>query len=178
MLSVRDLSPADLEAVTRIYNHHVAHGTGTFDETARSVAELAEKYETVRTAGLPWLVAEDDGGILGYAYAGLFHTRSAYRFTIEDSVYIDPAFHRRGVGRALLAELVARCEALGFRQMLAVIGDSENHGSIELHRSLGFAHRGICRSLGLKFGRWLDVVYMQRSLGEGDSAAPETGSPA
>lgn len=173
MLTVRDLRPADLPAVTRIYAHHVAHGTGTFDEVAPSLAEITEKYEAVRAAGLPWLVAEaEDGAVLGYAYAAPFRTRTAYRFTLEDSVYVDPGFPRQGAGRALLTELIARCEALGYRQLLAVIGDSENHGSIGLHRALGFEHTGTSKSVGLKFGRWLDIVFMQLSLGAGDTTPP------
>ncbi|WP_088348052.1 MULTISPECIES: GNAT family N-acetyltransferase [Rhodomicrobium] len=178
MVNVRDLRSADLEAVTRIYAHHVAHGTGTFDEVAPSLAEMAEKYETLRAAGLPWLIAEADGDILGYAYAAPFRTRTAYRFTLEDSVYIAPGAQRRGVGRALLAALIARCEALGYRQLLAVIGDSENHGSVGLHRALGFTHTGTSKSVGLKFGRWLDVVFMQLSLGEGDKTPPNDASTA
>lgn len=173
MITIRDLAPADLEAITRIYEHHTLHGTATFDEVPLSVEEMRQKYEKVRAQGLPWLVAEADGAVIGYAYASLFHARSAYRFTLEDSVYIDPAHHRRGAGRALLAEILARCEALGHRQMIAAIGDSDNPGSIGLHAALGFEHAGVYKQVGMKFGRWLDVVLMQRALGEGGTSIPD-----
>lgn len=174
MPSVRDLAEKDLEAVTRIYEHHILHGTGTFDETPLSLHEMRERYEKVRAQGLPWLVAEENGAVIGYAYAMLFHARFGWRFTLEDSVYVDPAHHRRGAGGALLSELLTRCEAQGYRQMIAAIGDSSNHGSIGLHRALGFEDAGIYKSVGLKFGRWLDVVLMQRSLGEGATTIPSS----
>lgn len=169
---VRELTPDDLEAVTRIYARHVLHGTATFEEVAPSAEHMRLRHEKVRKRGLPWLVAERNGAVIGYAYADLFRERSAYRFTLENSVYIDPAHHRQGAGRALLSELLARCEALGYRQMLAIIGDSGNQGSIGLHRALGFEDAGVYRSVGLKFGRWLDTVLMQKSLGAGDSGPP------
>ena len=172
MISLRDLRPEDIEAVTRIYGHHVLHGAGTFEETPPSLDDMRQRTEKVREQSLPWLVAEADGAMIGYAYASRFHARSAYRFTLEDSVYVDPAHHRRGAGSALLTELIARCEALGYRQMIAVIGDSGNAGSIRLHRAHSFADAGIYRQVGFKFGRWLDVVLMQRSLGEGDENVP------
>ncbi len=172
MITVRDFASPDLEPVTRIYEHHTLHGTATFDVVPLSLDEMHVKHEKVRALGLPWLVAEIDGAVIGYAYASLFHARSAYRFTLEDSVYIDPAFYRRGAGRALLNELLARCELLGYRQMIAAIGNSENAGSIGLHAALGFEHAGIYKTVGLKFGRWLDVVLMQRSLGKGNSDLP------
>lgn len=172
MIFVRSISYVDLESIARIYEHHVLHGTATFDETPLSLHEMKERYEKVRAQGLPWLVAEENGAVIGYSYATLFHTRSAFRFTLENSVYIDPAFHRRGAGRALLTELIKRCESQGYRQMIAAIGDSENHGSIGLHRALGFEDAGIYKSVGMKFGRWLDVVLMQRSLGEGAKTIP------
>lgn len=168
MITIRDITPADLPAITRTYTHHVLQGTATFEEIAPSVEEMGRRYNKTTAQGLPWLIAEVDVAVAGYAYASRFHERSAYRFTLEDSVYIDPAYHRRGVGRALLAELITRCEALGYRQMIAAIGDSGNHASIGLHRALGFRDVGVYGSVGLKFGRWLDVVLMQRSLGEGD----------
>ena len=122
--------------------------------------------------GLPWLIAEAEGAVAGYAYASPFRERSAYRYTLENSVYVDAAHHRRGVGRTLLTELLARCEALGYRQMIAAIGDSSNHASIGLHRARGFRDAGVYRAVGLKFGCWLDSVLMQRGLGEGDRSVP------
>jgi L-amino acid N-acyltransferase YncA len=172
MTVIRELTPDDLEAVTRIYARHVLHGTATFEEIAPSVEDIRLRAEKIRTLGLPWLVAEDKGAFLGFAYADRFRDRSAYRFTLEDSVYIDPAHHRRGAGRALLRELLARCETLGYRQMIAVIGDSANQASVGVHRAVGFEQLGIYRSVGLKFGRWLDVVLMQKALGEGGNTLP------
>jgi phosphinothricin acetyltransferase len=134
---------------------------------------MARRRDEVLAKGLPWLVAETDAGVIGYAYVNHFRARPAYRHCLEDSVYLHPHFHGRGVGRALLAETIARCQALGARQMLAVIGDSGSLGSIALHRALGFEHAGMLKAVGWKFGRWLDVVLMQRALGAGaDEAAP------
>jgi len=172
MITVRDFNPDDLAAVTRIYADYVLHGTATFEEVAPQSEEIARRMAKIAAQGLPWLVADAEGAVAGYAYASLFHGRSAYRFTLENSVYVDAAQHRRGVGRALLTELLARCEALGYRQMIAAIGDSGNHSSIGLHWALGFREVGVYRSVGMKFGRWLDVVLMQRSLGEGDRSLP------
>jgi phosphinothricin acetyltransferase len=173
MIAIRDCRLDDLPAVTRIYEQNTLHGTGTFDEKPLSLCEIRERYDKVHAQGLDWIVAERDGVVVGYAYASLFHTRSAYRFTLETSVYIDPAHHRRGAGRMLLAELITRCQALGYRQMIAAIGDSENAGSIGLHAALGFEHAGVYKSVGIKFGRWLDVVLMQRALGEGATTLPD-----
>jgi L-amino acid N-acyltransferase YncA len=172
MITIRDLTSDDLAAVTRIYAQHVLSGTATFEEIPPTLAEMTQRVDKVQAMGLPFLVAEAEGAVAGYAYASLFHARSAYRFTLEDSVYIDPAHHRRGAGRLLLTEVIERCEALGYRQMIAAIGDSGNHGSVGLHRALGFRDAGVYRSVGMKFGRWLDVVLMQRSLGEGDRGLP------
>lgn len=171
-MNVRDCLPADLPAVTDIYAHHVRHGTATFEEVPPALAEMAARYDVIAAQKLPYLVAEIDGRVAGYAYASLYRARSAYRFTLEDSVYIDHTQHRRGLGRALLTELLIRSEALGYRQMIAVIGDSAQSPSIGVHRALGFEHAGVFRSVGLKFGRWLDTVLMQRSMGEGDSTLP------
>jgi phosphinothricin acetyltransferase len=172
MITVRAIAPADLEPITQIYAHHVLHGTATFEEIPPSLDEMRQRSEKIRARDLPWLVAETDGAVIGYAYADRFRERSAYRFTLEDSIYIDPAHHRRGAGRALLAELVGRCEALSYRQIIAVIGDSANAGSIGVHRALGFALVGTYKAVGLKFGGWLDVVLMQRALGVGGAAIP------
>jgi phosphinothricin acetyltransferase len=155
----------------------VTQGTGTFELEVPDAAEMARRRDDVLDKGLPWLVAEQDGQVLGYAYANHFRPRPAYRFSVEDSVYLHPEAQGRGVGRALLAELVARCQAAGARQMLAVIGDSANHGSIGVHRALGFERCGLLQAVGWKFGRWLDVVLMQRRLGAGaDSPAPGDAS--
>jgi L-amino acid N-acyltransferase YncA len=172
MITIRGLTPNDLDAITRIYAHHVLNGTATFEETPPTLEEMRLRVEKVAGLGLPWLVAEAEGALVGYAYADRFRERSAYRFTLEDSVYIDPAHHRMGLRRALLAELLPRCEALGHRQVIAAIGDSGNAGSIGLHRTMGFQQAGIYKSVGLKFGRWLDVVLMQKTLGPGDAATP------
>ena len=149
------------------------HGFGTFEETPPDAAEIAARLAAVADFGLPYIVAEEAGAVIGFAYAAPFRTRAAYRYTVEDSVYIHPDRLGRGIGKALVAEVIALCEGLGMRQMLAVIGDSANAGSIGLHRSLGFHEVGVGRALGFKQGRWVDVVWMRRALGPGDSAAPK-----
>lgn len=171
-LLIRPSETADLAAITRIYAHAVEHGTGTFELEAPDTAAMAERRAAVLANGLPWLVAERDGIVLGYAYANHFRPRRAYRFCVEDSIYLDEAARGQGLGRLLLAELIARCQARGARQMLAVIGDSANAGSVGVHRSCGFEPVGVLKSAGWKFGRWLDVVMMQRSLGDGDRTVP------
>jgi L-amino acid N-acyltransferase YncA len=172
MITIRDCTLDDLAAIARIYAHAVEQGTATFEEIAPTTVEMKQRVDKVQALGLPWLIAEAEGGIAGYAYAAPFRERSAYRFTLEDSVYVDPAHHRRGAGRALLTELIARCETLGYRQMIAAIGDSGNHASIALHSALDFREVGVYRTVGMKFGRWLDVVLMQRSLDEGGLSLP------
>ena len=173
-LLVRPSTPADLDAVRDIYAHAVIQGTGTFELEVADAAEMSRRRGDVLSKGLPWLVAEEHGRVLGYAYANHFRPRPAYRFSVEDSVYLHPEAQGRGIGRALLAELLARCQAAGARQMLAVIGDSGNHASIGVHRALGFERCGLLQAVGWKFGRWLDVVLMQRALGAGaHSAAPD-----
>ena len=172
-MRIRPSRPDDLEAITSIYAHHVLRGTGTFELDAPDLAEMARRRDDVLGKGLPWLVAEHAGAVLGYAYANHFRPRRAYRFCLEDSIYLHPDAQRRGVGRALLAELVARCTALGARQMLAVIGDSANAGSIALHRAAGFTEVGVMRSVGWKFGAWRDIVLMEKTLGAGDTTSPE-----
>lgn len=176
-MRIRPCTDTDLPAVTAIYAHHVRHGTGTFELDAPDRAEFARRHAEVGARGLPWLVAETDAGIAGFAYANWFRPRPAYRFFVEDSVYLDPAAQRRGVGRLLLAELIARCEDAGARQMIAVVGDAQNAASIGLHAALGFEHTGLLRASGWKFGRWLDVVLMQRALGAGDRSAPRDPAP-
>jgi phosphinothricin acetyltransferase len=169
-LILRPSTAADVPAITAIYAWHVLNGTGTFELEAPDAAEMARRREDVLDKGLPWLVAEQDGAVLGYAYANLFRPRRAYRFCLEDSIYLAHEARGRGVGRALLAELLGRCEAAGARQMLAVIGDSANAGSIGVHRTLGFEHVGVMKSAGWKFDAWRDVVIMQKALGPGDAA--------
>jgi L-amino acid N-acyltransferase YncA len=173
-LTVRDALPSDAAALAAIYGDACLHGFGTFEEEAPPPEEMARRFAEVRQMGLPYLVAEADGVVVGLSYAKPFRPRSAYRFTVEDSVYIAPGAQGTGVGKVLLAELIARCEALGLRQMTAVIGDSQNAGSIGLHRSMGFEHTGIFKSVGHKHGRWVDIVFMQRPLNGGD-ATPPTG---
>lgn len=175
-LLIRPSTDADLPAITAIYAHHVLHGTGTFELEAPDLPEMARRRADVTGKGLPWLVAERDGEVLGYAYANHFRPRRAYRFCLEDSIYLAPQAQRQGAGRVLLAELMGQCEALGARQMLAVIGDSANAGSIGVHAALGFEHTGVLKASGWKFGRWLDVILMQRALGSGDrEPAPADG---
>jgi L-amino acid N-acyltransferase YncA len=163
---------ADLPAITRIYGHAVRHGTGTFETQAPDEAEMARRREAVLGNGWPFLVAESGGAVLGFAYANAFRPRLAYRFCLEDSIYLDEHARGRGVGRLLLAELLSQCEARGARQMLAVIGDAANAGSVGVHRACGFEDVGAFKAAGWKFGRWLDVVLMQKALGEGASSAP------
>jgi phosphinothricin acetyltransferase len=169
---LRPSTAADLPAITAIYAHAVNHGTGTFELEAPDEAEMARRRDDVLAKGLPWLVAEEAGRVLGYAYANHFRPRRAYRFCLEDSIYLAEDARGRGVGTLLLAELLARCEAAGARQVLAVIGDSANAGSIGVHRALGFQHTGVLKASGWKFGRWLDVVLMQRALGTGADTPP------
>ena len=176
VLLIRPSTAADLPAITAIYAWNVRHGTGTFELDAPDDAEMARRRDDVLAKGLPWLVAQRDEAVLGYAYANHFRPRLAYRFCLEDSVYLAAQAQGQGIGRLLLAELLARCEAAGARQMLAVIGDSANLGSIGVHRTLGFEHTGTMQAAGWKFGRWLDVVIMQKRLGLGASTAPVEAS--
>ena len=169
-LLIRPSSPADLPAITAIYAHHVTHGKGSFELDAPDLDEMTRRRADVLAKGLPHLVASRGAEVLGFAYAGAFRPRPAFRFLAEDSVYIHADHAGQGIGRALLAELLRHCEALGIRQMLAVIGDSANAGSIGLHRSLGFEHTGILKASGWKHGQWLDTVFMQKALGAGDSS--------
>ncbi len=169
---IRDAIAADLPAITAIYAHHVLHGTGTFEEVPPTEQEMAARLAKVQGAGWAWLVGEEAGEVLGYAYYAQLRDRSAYRFSAEDSIYVRNDVRGQGLGKALVAALLPRAEANGFRQMFAVIGDSENTGSIGLHISLGFRQAGVLRAAGLKFGRWLDVVQMQKQIGAGDADIP------
>jgi phosphinothricin acetyltransferase len=169
---IRPASLQDLPAVQSIYAYHVLHGLASFEEEPPPLEEMQRRYRDVTRQGLPYLAAEDKGEILGYGYCTLYRTRSAYRYTLEDSIYVKEGHQGKGIGKGVLAELIARCEELNYRQMIAVIGDSANAGSIKLHASLGFVRAGMLRSSGFKFGRWVDSVYMQRPLGTGDGAKP------
>ena len=171
-LLIRPGTPADIARITAIYAWNVLNGTGTFELLAPDAADMTRRHEDVRSKSLPWLVAERAGQVLGYAYANHFRPRPAYRFCLEDSIYLAAEAIGEGIGRLLLAELLSQCEARGARQMLAVIGDSANAASIGVHRALGFEQTGVLKAAGWKFERWLDVVVMQRSLGQGSTAAP------
>jgi phosphinothricin acetyltransferase len=161
---IADATAADLPEIQSIYAHHVLHGTGTFEEVPPSLEEMRARHATGVDAGYAWLVCRDETGVLGFAYYGAFRQRTAYRHIVEDSVYVRDDVRGQGVGKALVGALVAHARAAGLRQMLALIGDSENSGSIGMHASLGFTRAGVLRAVGWKFDRWLDVVIMQRSL--------------
>lgn len=171
-MQIRPATDDDLGAVQSIYAHHVAHGSASFEEEPPSTPELARRRQEVLDAGLPYLVAEIGGRVIGYSHATPYRARAAYRFSVEDSVYVAPDRARLGAGRALLAALIERCERGPWRQMIAVIGDSANVPSIELHRGFGFALIGTLRAVGFKHGRWVDSVLMQRALGPGAAAVP------
>lgn len=171
-MNLRPAAAPDLPAIHAIYSHHVLHGLASFEEVPPSLEEMGRRQAEVLGMGLPYLVAEEVGVLLGYGYCSLYRTRSAYRYTLEDSIYIRQGMQGKGVGKALLGELIRTCEALNYRQMVAVIGDSANAASIGLHASLGFLRVGILRSTGFKFGRWVDSMLMQRPLGCGDGTKP------
>lgn len=172
MSSIRPSTDADLPAITAIYGHHVQHGTGTFETTPPTESDMAGRRADVLAKGLPWLVLEDAGQVVGYAYCQWFKPRPAYRYSAEDSIYLHPQAAGKGLGKELLAALLARAEAAGVRKLIAVIGDSANAGSIGVHRALGFAQIGTIASCGWKFDRWLDIVLMDKVIGLGDSTPP------
>ena len=172
---IRPAEPADVAALTEIYGHHVRHGVGTFEEVAPSVEQMAGRLASIKARGLPYVVAEIDGAVTGFAYAGPFRARSAYRFTVEDSVYVAHDQLGRGIGKATLRAVIGACEVMGLRQMVALIGGADNAGSIGLHRACGFAPAGILPAVGYKAGAWADVVLMQRALNQG-AARPPTAS--
>jgi L-amino acid N-acyltransferase YncA len=169
---VRACVGQDMPALCAIYAHHVLYGLGTFDEVPPSVGEFGGKWRDIEAMGLPWLVACDGEEAVGYAYASAFRSRTGYRYTVEDSVYIRDDCRGRGLGRALLAPLLKRCEDIGARQVVAVIGDSQNLASLALHRRFGFSDAGMVKSAGYKLGRWVDIVIMQTSLNGGNGSAP------
>ena len=175
LLEIRPTTVADLPSVTEIYAHEVREGTATFELVPPDLAEMTRRFQALMDGGFPYLVAELDGSVAGYAYASSYRPRPAYRFTVENSVYLRPATHRRGIGRQLLERLIAECERRGFRQMIAVIGDSTNAATIGVHARCGFQMIGTHPGVGLKFGRWLDTVMMQRELGDGAKTVPATG---
>lgn len=170
---VRSATAADADALAAIYGHHVLHGFGTFEEAPPAAEEMERRRLAVIERALPYLVAERAGRVLGFAYASPFRPRAAYRYTAEDSVYVAPDAVGQGVGRAMLSQVIAVCEAKGLRQLVAVIGDSGNAASIGLHRSLGFKPAGLGRGFGFKHGRWVDIVFMQKALNGGDTRPPE-----
>ncbi len=172
---VRAARDADVEAIAAIYAEHVLTGVASFETEAPSTAEMQARRQMVLALGLPYLVAERGGQVVGYAYATPYRPRKAYRHTVENSVYVASGLEGQGIGRALLGALLAACERGPWRQMIAVIGNSGNLGSIALHRSLGFEEIGVLRSVGFKFGRWLDTVLMQRSIGAGADTLPDPG---
>jgi phosphinothricin acetyltransferase len=172
-MPIRPAQPRDLTVITAIYDHAVRYGTASFELDPPDQREMARRYEILCAAGYPYLVAELDGEVVGYAYAGPYRARPAYRWSVEDSIYIAPQSQRRGIGRALLEQLISGAEAGDFRQMIAVIGDTANTASIELHRRAGFRTVGTFENVGFKFGRWLDSVLMQRPLGRGAQTAPD-----
>jgi len=171
-LCIRDSAPDDVPAIHAIYTHAVQHGVASFELEPPDEAEIARRRQAVLAGGYPHIVAEDAGRVLGYAYAGPYRPRPAYRFTVENSIYVSPDAQRKGVGRALLPALIERCEAAGFRLMVAVIGDSANLPSINLHAAFGFSHAGLLPNVGWKLNRWLDSVLMVRPLGPGASEPP------
>ena len=175
-LEIRPTTPADLPAITEIYQHAVLYGTATFELIPPDLAEITRRFGALMDGGFPYLVAALEGRVVGYAYAGPYRPRPAYRFTLENSVYLQPSMHRRGIGLQLLQRLIAESETRGYRQMIAVIGDSANAGSIGVHSKCRFQMIGTHPDVGFKFGRWLDTVMMQRALGEGATTLPAGGN--
>lgn len=176
MPTIRPSTEADLPAITAIYAHHVLHGTGTFETEPPSEADMRQRRADVLSKGLPFVVMDEAGALLGFAYANWFKPRPAYRFSVEDSIYLAPQQEGRGLGSALMQALLNQLEAAGIRKVMAVIGDSANAASIGVHRRAGFAHAGVVQSCGWKFGRWLDIVLMDKTLGDGDSTPPQDPS--
>jgi phosphinothricin acetyltransferase len=163
-IRIRAAKPSDIAAITDIYRHHVLHGTGSFEIDPPGEEEMAQRMSDVVSRGLPYLVAENGNVVVGYAYAAIYRTRIAYRFTLEDSVYVHHTHNGRGIGAALLDALIPLCKAWGCKQLVAVIGDSANTASVRLHEKFGFQHSGVLRDVGFKFERWLDTVMMQLPL--------------
>jgi L-amino acid N-acyltransferase YncA len=177
MSTIRPSRDQDVPAIAAIYAHHVLHGTGTFETVPPTEGEMAARRADVLAKGLPWLVAEDGERVLGFAYCQWFKPRPAYRFSAEDSIYLDPDAAGRGLGRDLLAALTGQAEACGIRKLIAVIGDSANAASIGVHRALGFTPAGVIHACGWKFDRWLDIVLMEKTVGAGDASPPVEPTP-
>jgi len=173
-MEITEADKRHIAAIQQIYAYHVLHGTATFETEPPDAAEIAARLEKVRSAGLPWFVAVEDGQVRGYCYLSFYRERRAYRFTLEDSVYMDVNYQGRGIGKMLLSHAIAWAEARGFRQLVAVVGNSENRGSLALHSAAGFSITGTLRSVGFKHGRWLDTVILQRMLGQGDATLAES----
>ncbi|HET7849146.1 MAG TPA: GNAT family N-acetyltransferase [Pseudolabrys sp.] len=171
-MKIRPATLSDIPTITRIYAHAVAHGTASFELEPPDEAEMTRRMNALLAGKFPYFVAEIEGAVVGYAYASLYRTRPAYRFTVENSVYVAPGMQRRGIGRTLLERLIEACTALGFRQMIAVIGDSDQAASIGVHKACGFEPAGTLKNIGYKFDRWLDTPLMQRALGDGASSNP------
>jgi len=169
---IRPSRDEDIRAITVIYAHHVLHGTGSFETEAPSIADMTARRADVLSKGLPYLVVEQDREIIGFAYGNWFKPRPAYRYSVEDSIYLAAHLHRKGLGRALLAELLARCETVGIRKVMAIVGDSANAGSVGVHRSVGFTPVGTIAACGWKLGAWRDIVIMQKTIGAGDTLPP------
>ena len=176
MLLIRPSRDPDMVAITALYAHHVLHGTGSFETEPPGVPEMSARRADVLSKGLPYLVAELDGELTGFAYGNWFKPRPAYRYSVEDSIYLAPGLQRQGLGRALLAELLARFEAAGIRKVMAIVGDSANAGSVGLHLALGFAQVGVIEDCGWKLGAWRDIVILQKTLGEGSATPPQQES--
>ena len=170
---IRPATEADIPRITAIYAYHVLHSTGTFESEAPSPEQMRQRIDEVHSRGLPWLVVEIDGQVQGFAYCNWFRPRAAFRYSAEDSIYLAPDAVGQGLGTQLLGELIRQAEALGIRKLMAVIGDSDNHGSRGLHRNFGFSEVGIIRNCGWKHGRWLDIVMVERVLGDGAETLPE-----
>ena len=177
MLSIRSSRDADLPAITAIYAHHVLHSTGTFETEAPTAADMTARRADVLEKGLPYLVAEHDGKINGFAYGNWFKPRPAYEYSVEDSIYVAPDLQGKGIGRALLTELLVRCEAADIRKVMAIVGDSANTASVGVHLALGFKQVGIIESCGWKFGAWRDIVILQKTIGLGDTQPPLQKTP-
>src|SRR3984957_11721063 len=177
LLEIRPTTAADLPAITSIYEQAVLYGTATFELTPPDLTEMTRRFDTLMEGGFPYFTAALDGRVVGYAYAGAYRPRPAYRFTVENSVYLEPAIHRRGIGLQLLQRLITESEARGYRQMVAVIGDSANAGSIGVHTRCGFRMIGTHPNVGFKFNRWLDTVMMQLALGDGGNTLPKDDAP-
>jgi L-amino acid N-acyltransferase YncA len=172
MMNIRPVTANDIPALREIYAHHVLHGSASFEVEPPSLEEMRVRMESILAAGFPYLLAEEEDSVLGYAYASAYRARYAYRFTVENSIYIRDGLQGKGVGRQLMQALITQCEAKGFRQMIAVIGDSANAASIGLHARMGFRFAGVLPSVGFKHGTWIDSVLMTKALGEGDRSAP------